>query len=62
MEINVRKTGEYKDVTITEENVVISCGLLNFQECLDLAKTLKSGIWDLLYDDKEQYDQLMEKE
>lgn len=62
MEIEIRRLSAYKDVTIKSGDTTISLGLHNTSECLALAKIFKEAIWDLLYDDKEQYNQLMEKE
>lgn len=51
MDIQVRRTGKYREVTVEINNVKVDMGLLNQEECLALARRLKAGISDVLGDD-----------
>jgi|WetSurMetagenome_2_1015567.scaffolds.fasta_scaffold706440_1 hypothetical protein len=57
MEIDIRRASKYKDVTIVQGNTVISMGLLDDQECLELAKSFKQAIYELL--ESEEYERVM---
>ena len=48
MEIITRKAIRYKDVSIKEGNTLIEMGLLDEDECMELAKQLKITIEQLI--------------
>lgn len=61
MTIEVRPVGDYKDVTIRHDNdVTIALGLMDADEALEFATTLKEAIWDLL--EEKEYYQLIEED
>ncbi len=53
MEIKVRCSTLYKEVTIVDGNTQVGLGLLNEQEQMELAKVFKNAISDLIPDYEE---------
>ena len=64
MEIQIRRVcgGKYREVIIVNGDTTVSLGLNDAAECMTLAKTLKTAIWELLSDDREAYEALMADE
>ena len=60
MTLSIKRIGNYHDVDVTLDNTQVALGLLDRGQAMDLAKTLKQAIYDLL--DKNEYNQLMETE
>ena len=60
MTFSIKRIGNYHDVDVTLDNAQVALGLLDGEQAMDLAKTLKQAIYDLL--DKNEYNQLMETE
>ena len=49
MKIEVKRSasGQYREAKATDGGTTIDLGLLNHQECGDLAESLLSTVWDL---------------
>ena len=61
MTLIIRPVGKnYKDVEVKIDNSTISMGLLNREECLDLARELKDAMYHLLND--ADYTKIMNEE
>ena len=59
MQIKARDVSKYKDIEVTINNTTVELGLHNKDECMELAKTFKEAIYDLL--DAGEYKELMEE-
>ena len=57
MIFDIKRIGNYHDVDVTLDNTQVALGLLDRGQAMDLAKTLKQAIDDLL--NKDEYNQLM---
>jgi hypothetical protein len=60
MDIKVKAIACYNDVTLKEGNTTIEIGMLDRSESMDLARTLRDAIHDLL--EQEDYDTIMKEE
>ena len=59
MDIKVKNIACYKDVTVKDGNTTVEIGMLDRSECMDLARTLRDAIHDLL--GEEDYDTIMKE-
>ena len=57
MTFSIKRIGNYHDVDVTLDNTQVALGLLDKEQAMDLAKTFKQAIDDLL--EKDEYNQLM---
>ena len=61
MKIDVRRVSPYKDVTVELDNTKVCLGLMNEDECMELARTLKVAIQDLI-DNRDKCKEFLENE
>jgi hypothetical protein len=57
MEIVIRRISKYRGATIVSGSTTIDLGLLDDQECLELAKNFKQAIYELL--ESKEYEEVM---
>lgn len=52
MNINVRPVSNYRNVTVTVENTKVDLGMLDPDQCMELAIHLRAAITDLLTEEQ----------
>jgi hypothetical protein len=61
MEISVKRISKYKDVEVTLDNTRVALGLMDEEEAMKLARTLKVAIQDLI-DDRDECKAFLEND